>query len=38
MPKAYWGEVKDPVHGYVYITESEKEVMDLLSYAAVAQA
>ncbi len=28
MPKAYWGEVKDPVHGYVYITESEKEVMD----------
>ncbi len=28
MPKAYWGEVKDPVHGYVYITEAEKAVLD----------
>jgi HD superfamily phosphohydrolase len=28
MPKAYWGEVKDPVHGYVYITENEKEIID----------
>jgi HD superfamily phosphohydrolase len=28
MPKAYWGEIKDPVHGYVYITEGEKEVID----------
>jgi HD superfamily phosphohydrolase len=28
MPKAYWGEIKDPVHGYVYITENEKEVID----------
>ena len=28
MPTAYWGEVKDPVHGYVYITEAEKEIMD----------
>ena len=28
MPKAYWGEVKDPVHGYVYITESEKNLID----------
>src|SRR5512136_3026197 len=28
MPKAYWGEIKDPVHGYVYITESEKTVID----------
>ena len=28
MPKAYWGEVKDPVHGYVYITETEKNVID----------
>lgn len=24
----YWGEIKDPVHGYVYITEQEKEVID----------
>ena len=24
----YWGEIKDPVHGYVYITELEKEVID----------
>ncbi len=28
MSKAYWGEIKDPVHGYVYITESEKAVID----------
>ena len=28
MPKAYWGEIKDPVHGYVYINEVEKEIID----------
>jgi hypothetical protein len=28
MPRSYWGEIKDPVHGYVYITEQEKEVID----------
>lgn len=28
MPRAYWGEIKDPVHGYVYITEAEKEIID----------
>jgi HD superfamily phosphohydrolase len=28
VPKAYWGEIKDPVHGYVYITEQEKEIID----------
>lgn len=28
MPKEYWGEIKDPVHGYVYITEEEKEIID----------
>jgi len=28
MSKNYWGEIKDPVHGYVYITEQEKEVID----------
>jgi hypothetical protein len=28
MAKSYWGEIKDPVHGYVYITEQEKEVID----------
>jgi hypothetical protein len=27
MPR-YWGEIKDPVHGYVYITEVEKEIID----------
>jgi len=27
MPR-YWGEIKDPVHGYVYITEAEKEIID----------
>ena len=24
----YWGEIKDPVHGYVYITETEKQLID----------
>jgi HD superfamily phosphohydrolase len=28
MPKAHWGEIKDPVHGYVYITEAEKAIID----------
>jgi HD superfamily phosphohydrolase len=28
MPRGYWGEIKDPVHGYVYITEREKEIID----------
>ena len=29
MPRIdYWGEIKDPVHGYVYITEVEKEIID----------
>ncbi len=28
MPKVYWGEIKDPIHGYVYITEAEKNVID----------
>jgi HD superfamily phosphohydrolase len=28
MGKAYWGVIKDPVHGYVYITENEKEIID----------
>jgi HD superfamily phosphohydrolase len=28
MRRNYWGEIKDPVHGYVYITEEEKEVID----------
>jgi HD superfamily phosphohydrolase len=28
LPRAYWGEIKDPVHGFVYITENEKELID----------
>jgi HD superfamily phosphohydrolase len=28
MPKNYWGEIKDPVHGYVYITEEERVLID----------
>ncbi|MCS7124035.1 MAG: HD domain-containing protein [Candidatus Bathyarchaeota archaeon] len=28
MAKTYWGEIKDPVYGYIYITEREKEVID----------
>ena len=26
--KRYWGEIKDPVHGYVYVTEAEKQLID----------
>lgn len=28
MSTNYWGEIKDPVHGYIYITENEKEIVD----------
>ncbi|MEM4505730.1 MAG: HD domain-containing protein, partial [Candidatus Bathyarchaeia archaeon] len=28
MVDEYWGEIKDPVHGYIYITEAEKEIID----------
>ncbi|MEM4701797.1 MAG: HD domain-containing protein, partial [Candidatus Bathyarchaeia archaeon] len=28
MSRNYWGEIKDPVHGYVYITEEEKKIID----------
>ncbi len=28
MTKVYWGEIKDPVHGYIYITEAEKTIID----------
>ncbi len=28
MARPYWGEIKDPVHGYIYITESEKTIID----------
>lgn len=28
MPRNHWGEIKDPVHGYVYITKEEKEIID----------
>jgi len=28
MHRSYWSEIKDPVHGYVYITEEEKAVID----------
>ncbi len=28
MSRPYWGEIKDPVHGYVYITENEKNLID----------
>ena len=26
--RQYWGEIKDPIHGYVYITETEKKLID----------
>lgn len=28
MPKEHWGEIKDPVHGYIYISEEEKTIID----------
>ncbi|MCS7096746.1 MAG: HD domain-containing protein [Nitrososphaerota archaeon] len=28
MKRVYWGEVKDPVYGYIYITEHEKTIID----------
>jgi HD superfamily phosphohydrolase len=28
MPRNYWGEIKDPVLGYVYITANEREIID----------
>ena len=28
MPKKYWGEIKDPIYGYIHITEVEKEIID----------
>ncbi|MEM3536290.1 MAG: HD domain-containing protein [Candidatus Bathyarchaeia archaeon] len=28
MHKSYWGEIKDPIHGYIYITEEEKAIID----------
>lgn len=28
MIATYWGEIKDPVHGYIYITERDKEIID----------
>jgi hypothetical protein len=27
-PREYWGEIKDPVYGYIYVTEAEKRVID----------
>jgi HD superfamily phosphohydrolase len=26
--RQYWGEIKDPILGYIYITEAEKEIID----------
>ncbi|MCS7120089.1 MAG: HD domain-containing protein [Nitrososphaerota archaeon] len=26
--RKYWGEIKDPIYGYIYITEDEKEIID----------
>ncbi|MEM2815748.1 MAG: HD domain-containing protein [Candidatus Bathyarchaeia archaeon] len=28
MKRAYWGEIKDPVYGYIYVTEHEKAIID----------
>ncbi len=27
-PRQYWGEIKDPIYGYIYITEAEKRIID----------
>jgi len=26
--RQYWGEIKDPIYGYVYITKADKEIID----------
>ena len=26
--RKYWGEIKDPVYGFIYVTEAEKEIID----------
>jgi len=26
--RRYWGEIKDPIYGYIYITKAEKELID----------
>ena len=26
--RKFWGEIKDPVHGYIYITEEEQKIID----------
>ena len=28
--KKFWGEIKDPIHGYIYITKAEKEIIDVI--------
>jgi len=28
MSRKIWGEIKDPIYGYIYITEAEKEIID----------
>jgi hypothetical protein len=28
MRQKYWGEIKDPIYGYVYVTDLEKEIID----------
>ncbi len=28
MSRHYWGEIKDPIHGYVYVTDREKQIID----------
>jgi len=28
MSKKYWGEIKDPIYGYIYVTEAEKKIID----------
>ncbi len=27
-PRKYWGEIKDPVYGYVYVTDAERKIID----------
>jgi len=32
VKRKYWGEIKDPIYGYVYITEAERRVIDSLPF------
>ncbi|MEM2273226.1 MAG: HD domain-containing protein [Candidatus Bathyarchaeia archaeon] len=28
LERKYWGEIKDPIYGYIYVTETERRIID----------